>query len=199
MKKTIDVRGKLCPEPLMITRKAIKESSNGDSIEIVTDNETACKNIGSYLKELKITFIDRDNHIYFVLGEEQQPTLEAIPECSISEKTDNGYIVVLKSEEMGNATSELGILLMRAFISTLADSDKLPKTIIMYNGGVKLAKSGTDTARGLKKLEEMGVELIICGTCVDFYQLKEDIKIGTISNMFVIVQKLSHATNIIYP
>lgn len=199
MKKIIDARGKLCPEPLMMTRQAIKEATPGDSIEVMTDNDTACKNIGTYLTELKTAFTETDGHIHFIVGNHDESILEKLPNCPTDSGEKNGYLIVLKSEEMGSEDPNLGKLLMRAFLNTVADSEKLPRTIIIYSGGVRLTLTGTDTSRSLAKLEEKGVEIVICGTCVDFYQLKESIKIGTISNMFVIVEKMANAINIVYP
>lgn len=198
-KRTIDARGKLCPEPLMMTRRAIKEAAQGDTIEVITDNDIACKNIGSYLTEMKIAFTEANGQISFIVGNHDTALLEAIPACPTKPANDNGYVIVIKSQEMGSEDANLGKLLMRAFLNTVAESDKLPQTIIIYSGGIRLTMVGTDTARSLAKLEEKGVEVVICGTCVDFYQLKESIKIGTISNMFVIVEKMANATNIVYP
>lgn len=199
MKTIIDTKGKLCPEPLMMTRRAIKEAANGDNIEVITDNETACKNVCSYLKELKIGFLEQGGHISFIVGNKDLSLLEPTPICPVKSINNNGYVIVIKSETMGSDDPVLGKMLMRAFLNTVADSDKLPQTILMYNGGVKLATIGSDTSRTLSKLEEKGVEVIICGTCVDFYQLKDTINIGTISNMFVIADTLSKATNVVYP
>lgn len=199
MKTTIDACGKLCPEPLMMTRRAIKAAAQGDTIEVITDNDTACQNIGSYLTEMKIAFTEANGHLSFIVGNHDAARLEMLPACPTKPMNNNGYVVVLKSQEMGSEDANLGRLLMRAFLNTVAESDKLPQTVIIYSGGIRLALVGTDTARSLAKLEEKKVEVIICGTCVDFYQLKESIKIGTISNMFVIVEKMANATNIVYP
>lgn len=199
MQTIIDARGKLCPEPLMMTRRALKEAAQGDNIEVITDNDTACKNIGSYLTEMKIAFTEADGRVSFIAGNHDASLLAATPACPVKKVNNNGYVIVIKSEEMGSEDPNLGRLLMRAFINTVGDSEKLPQTILIYSGGVRLTLLGTDTSRSLAKLEEKGVEIIICGTCVDFYQLKDSIKIGTISNMFVIVEKMANATNIVYP
>ena len=206
--KIVDARGKLCPQPLMMTRKAVMESSKNEEIEIVMDNETACSNVETYLTESNVKYSvssnNEEQHISFVVdGEEKidanKEIVCPIPEKKIKNNIREGYVVAIKSEYMGEGDVELGELLLRAYINTLSENDFLPQTIILYNNGVKIALSDRDTSRSLEEMEKKGVELILCGTCIDFYKLKPEIKIGKISNMFVIADKLSKAINIVYP
>lgn len=199
--KTIDTRGLLCPAPLIHTKKAIKEAQGGEILEVLLDNETACQNVSSYLKELGINtdvvLNENIQHIRFTVPDQVDETVNAESFCKTP--ANNNYVVVLKSELMGEGDPQLGTLLMRAFINSLKETDQLPSSIILYNSGVKLAIDGSDTAASLAEMENKGVTIICCGTCVDFYELKPVIKIGTISNMFRITQLTSEAGHVVYP
>jgi selenium metabolism protein YedF len=100
---------------------------------------------------------------------------------------------------MGDGDEELGHLLMNNFIMAIKDLDVLPRKMVFYNKGVTLGAVGSPVADQLKEIEKMGVTLLFCATCVDFYSLNEKIKIGTLSNMFEIAQVMSSATHIIKP
>ncbi|MGL5318381.1 MAG: sulfurtransferase-like selenium metabolism protein YedF [Bacteroidales bacterium] len=199
--KTIDTRGMLCPAPLIHTKRAIKDAREGEMLEVLLDNETACQNVAAYLKELGINtdvvLNDKVQHVRFTVPSQVDQTVDAASFCNIQETSN--YVVVLKSQLMGEGDPQLGALLMRAFINSLKEVDQLPTAIILYNSGVKLAVDGTDTAASLAEMENKGVTIVCCGTCVDFYELKPMIKIGAISNMFRITQLTSKAGNVVYP
>jgi selenium metabolism protein YedF len=108
-------------------------------------------------------------------------------------------VVSITSEIMGSGSDELGLLLMQAFINTLTKQDELPKTIIFYNAGVKLCANDSPVIETLKSLENSGVKLLSCGTCLDYYDLKESLGVGIISNMHDIQSTLFSATRIITP
>lgn len=100
---------------------------------------------------------------------------------------------------MGKGDPELGRILMKGFIYTLTEVEVLPKTIIFYNEGVKLAVENSESLNDLKNLEERGVEILCCGTCVNFYGLTDEVKIGSITNMYNIVNKQMNARRVIKP
>lgn len=199
--KTIDTRGLLCPAPLIHTKKAIKTATAGEPMEVLLDNETACQNVYAYLHEIgintEVVLNENVQHIRFTAPEQIDETVNAESFCKTP--ANNNYVVVLKSEHMGDGDPQLGTLLMRAFINSLKETDQLPSSIILYNSGVKLAINGSDTAASLAEMENNGVSIICCGTCVDFYELKPVIRIGTISNMFRITQLTSEAGHVVYP
>lgn len=199
MTKTVDTLGMLCPTPLILTKKAINEAAEGDTIRVIVDNEMAFTNLSSYLKELKIEFTstnDGTNYRFeFAKPAEQLNDIDASGFCS----TSSNYVVVIKSEVMGTGSDELGRLLMRSFVNSLKEADRLPSDIILYNAGVKLAVKGCDTALSLHELEERGVGIIACGTCVDFFDIKETLSVGAIGNMFTITKIVSEAGSVIYP
>lgn len=109
------------------------------------------------------------------------------------------FVVVFKSDSMGSGDKQLGDLLIKAYINTLAENSNKPAALVFYNAGVLLAAKDSDTAPALQVLEEQGVELLLCGTCVEFFDLKQQLAAGTISNMHAISEILSSANHVIYP
>jgi len=198
--KTIDTRGHLCPAPLIMAKKGISEATPGEAIEILTDNDTACQNLQNYLTELKLNPQVRTEgnvHIFTLTAPE---ALAAAPSPeSFCAAPANDYVVAIKSNAMGIGDDDLGHILMRAFINSLNAADKLPTAILLYNSGVKVALKDTDTALSLQELEDKGVAVMACGTCVEYFGVKESLAVGMISNMYTITKYLSEAGHVVYP
>lgn len=206
---TIDVKGKKCPEPLIITKRAIRTAQVGDSFAILLDNEVATCNLEEFLHEMKINTSREDDGdtslISFTIGAEpiKVPNISefcAIPSKSNEQKGD--YVVVISSEGMGkdaDGSNSLGKMLMIGYLNSLAEQDLLPQKVILYNSGVLLASRGADTIVSMKKLSERGVDIILCGICVDYYELKEKIEVGRIGNMFDITRLTSVTGHVVYP
>lgn len=199
--KIIDTKGKLCPAPLILTKRALVEATSGEEIEVLMDNDTACSNLRSYLDELNIVPVQTQKGDIislkimkpFVVDE----GVDEMAYCSSVASSD--YVVVLKSNVMGTGDDSLGAILLRAFINSLKEVDRLPSSIVIYNSGVMVAIDGTDTADSLKELEALGVTIITCGTCLDFYDVKDQLSVGVISNMYKITTVLAKAGHVVYP
>jgi len=108
-----------------------------------------------------------------------------------------GNVIVLTSEVLGDGPEELGRLLMKNFLYTLTGAEQLPSTLLFLNSGVKLLVEGAVTVESLLVLAERGVELLACGTCLDYYQLKDKLAVGQVSNMATIQEKMLQAENVI--
>lgn len=205
--KTIDTRGKLCPEPLILTRRAIAQGVPGDEFEVLTDNETAFSNLRSYLAELGIGFRTESDTIRFTLSEVPAGVGPAAPEpvCAAVElaagpRVERGdYCVAVTADCMGRGDDDLGKVLLRAFINSLGEAERLPGHMVFYNSGIHVALEGSDTVPALRELETRGVEILVCGTCLDFYGMKERLAVGRVSNMFRITEVLSQAGHVVYP
>lgn len=197
--KTVDARGLLCPAPLILTKKAIDSAQQGDALEVLIDNETSLSNVLSYLNELQIIPIKESADELFTLRFTKPSELKQGVQATDFCFAPTAYVVVIKSETMGEGSNELGALLMRAFVNSLKEVERLPSAIILYNGGVKLGVKGTDTAQSLAELEKRGVGIISCGTCVDYYGLKNEMAVGAISNMYKITKLVSEAGHVVYP
>lgn len=200
--KVINCQGLICPMPLIETKKAIKNSKIGDILVVEVDNETSFNNLSHFLKDNGLTFdYKQDASVYRFTFEVKE--LASIPnEMQNIVKTavsKGSYIVVIDSNSMGYGSEDLGKILIKGFINTLDQLENLPLEIICYNSGVNLAIKGSDTAQSLKKLHDKGVKITLCGTCVDFYGIKESIEVGTISNMLYIAGKLAGNYHIVKP
>ena len=108
-------------------------------------------------------------------------------------------LVVLSANTMGTGEEKLGKALMKAFVFALTKQDVLPETILCYNTGAYLTTEGADTLEDLKLLESEGVTILTCGTCLDFYGLKEKLMVGGVTNMYDIVERMESAQIIVRP
>ena len=118
--------------------------------------------------------------------------------CAVDARK-KGMLVVLSANTMGTGEEKLGKALMKAFVFALTKQDTLPETILCYNTGAYLTCQGADTLEDLKLLESEGVTILTCGTCLDFYGLKETLAVGGVTNMYDIVQRMESAGTIVRP
>lgn len=127
---------------------------------------------------------------------EETPAEELCDCCNTIRK---GQAVVLSAEVMGTGDEKLGKALMKAFVFALTKQDLLPETIVCYNGGAFLTCEGAETLEDLKYMAEAGVNIVTCGTCLDFYGLKDKLAVGSVSNMYEIVEILENASRVVRP
>lgn len=112
---------------------------------------------------------------------------------------DQKYIVVLASDTMGEGNEELGGVLIKAFLSNLLEQDQAPDQILLYNTGVRLIEEGAAPVDDFKALAEAGSEILACGTCVDFFDIKERLAVGEISNMKTIIERIRAYDRVVRP
>lgn len=193
----VDARGLPCPQPVIRTRKALQL---GCQVLAIVDNETAQKNVTRMAEKAGATVEveRRDDGIYLSIapGGEAQPRTERIGEVASS---GGGIVLVVPGEQMGRGDdAELGGVLVRAFFHTLGEVDPMPATIIFFNSGVRLVVSGSPVVEDLQALAEDAVEILACGTCLDYYGLKEKVAVGTVSNMYTIAETMLRAGRLVY-
>lgn len=196
----IDTKGKLCPQPLIETKKALKSASVGEKIEVVCDNEIAKENIMIFLEDMKMSpdcSVDGNVYsIHFTKATSDSPNLNPSEYCDSSPKD---YAIVIKSSLMGSGDKELGEILIKAYINSLPELENQPTHIVFYNSGVKLIATESGVIESLKDLENRGVSIIVCGTCVDYYELKGKVDVGMISNMYTISDIMANTGHVVYP
>ena len=202
MEKIIDCRGLACPLPVVNTKKAAEEAHLGDLLTVLVDNEIAVQNLQRFAshKGFSVTLEKRGEQEFAVVitvsgGVETAP--EEIT-CAVDARK-KGMLVVLSANTMGTGDAKLGASLMKAFVFALTRQDQLPETILCYNSGAYLTCEDADTLEDLKLLESEGVTVLTCGTCLDFYGLKEKLAVGGVTNMYDIVERMEKATAIIKP
>lgn len=113
--------------------------------------------------------------------------------------TKSGYVIAFKKNKMGGGSDELGETLIKAYINSLLELDSQPSTIVFYNSGVKLACHDSGVEKALAELESRSINLLLCGTCVNYFDLKSSLAAGKISNMYTISETLAQASHVVYP
>jgi selenium metabolism protein YedF len=203
--RIVDTKGQLCPAPLIATKKALKETAVGESFKVLTDNQTSFNNLSRFLKDNYANFQVSETGGVWTLTitkttvDITKAKVEEYSNSSISNFPKGDFIIVLASDKMGDGDNELGHLLMHNFIKALKNLDRLPQKMVFYNNGVKLVTKDSPVIEHLKDLEKMGVELMLCATCVNHYSLGSVIGAGTVSNMYAIAETMSSSGNIIRP
>lgn len=203
--KIVDVKGQLCPAPLIATKRALKETPAGESFTVLIDNKTSFSNVSRFLNDNNTRFKVNEKEGLWTLtvtrasGELTKPNEKeyCAPEVPHFQKGD--YVIAVSSDMMGEGDTDLGTLLMINFIKAIHDLDILPSKIVFYNRGVLLGKNDSAVLELLIDLERMGVALFLCGTCIKHYSLEDKIHIGTVSNMFEIAQIMSSAGKVVKP
>ena len=198
----VDARGDACPLPVVKAKKAIAELNGAGEVEVLVDNEIAVQNLTKMAQQKGYTYsaekrAEREYRVLFTVGEPAPKTPAAPEACTPDARTD--AVVAIASDKMGEGAEELGKTLLKAFVFSLTQQEKLPKTILFYNGGAHLTCEGSPMLEDLKALEAEGVEILTCGTCLNFYGLTEKLAVGGVTNMYVIAEKLLHAGNVVKP
>jgi selenium metabolism protein YedF len=202
MAKVIDARGLPCPQPVLKTKDAF-EQSTGESLLVIINSAESRDNVERFLKHSgveidKIEEKSGDFYIYtkVISGTVLPASITETISCA-TQPAGTGTTVFINKDRIGHGSDELGTNLMKAFIATIKDLSVQPKTICFMNSGVKLTIKGVESLTYLKELEEKGVELQVCGTCLGFFNLKEQIGVGRISNMYDISETMLKSSKVI--
>ena len=205
MEKIIDCKGMACPLPVVNAKKAAEELTNGDRLVVLVDNEIAVQNLTRFgeHKGFTVSAEKKAKQEYTVTMSingtaKAQEAVEENITCEVDTRR-KGMLVVLSANTMGTGDPKLGTSLMKAFVFALTKQDQLPDTILCYNTGAYLTCEGADTLEDLKLLESEGVTILSCGTCLDFYGIKEKLAVGGVTNMYDIVERMENAAQIIKP
>ena len=202
-KKTVNAMGDVCPVPLVKAKNAIAELAGSGKVEVLVDNEIAVAEPGKNGAAERIWLSgkreeEKEYHVEFTVSETEPAETEEKTVCLVpaAKKTK---LVVLSADHMGEGAEELGKILMKSFLYALTQQDELPDTILCYNGGAKLTCEGSESLEDLKDLVARGVEILTCGTCLNFYGITEKLQIGSVTNMYDIVERMSSADRVIKP
>lgn len=200
---TVDARGEQCPIPVVKATKAIGEMTEPSVLEVHVDNEIAVQNVlrmasgkGYAAKSEQL----EEKHFRITVDVDKLPESGAAqPEAVCLPDARGNTIVAVGTATMGIGNDELGKTLMKGFLYAVSQQEELPKTMLFYNGGAHLTTEGSASLEDLKNMEAQGVEILTCGTCLDFYGLKDKLAVGGVTNMYVIVEKLSKSAKVIKP
>ena len=200
---TVDARGEQCPIPVVRATKAIGEMTEPSLLEVHVDNEIAVQNVlrmasgKGYAAKSEQT---GEKHFVITVDVDRLPEKDAEPDEAVCQSDRRANTVVaIGTATMGVGSDELGKTLMKGFLYALSQQDELPETILFYNGGAYLTTEGSASLEDLKNMEAQGVEILTCGTCLEYYGLKNKLQVGSATNMYVIVEKLTKAAKVIKP
>ena len=193
----VDCRGLACPQPVITTKKALDQLKEGE-LMVIVDNASSCNNVERFVRsqgcsvEIKESGLDFYIHIQKANGKGEEKKTQ--PDEKVKK-----VVVYINSHLLGGGDEALGAFLMKAFLKTLLDLETQPSRLILVNSGVQLAAEDSKVLETLQMLSEKGVEIVCCGTCIDFYELKGKMKVGVISNMYDIIQSMLEADRLIRP
>lgn len=199
----VNAIGDACPIPVVKTLNALKELGGAGTVQTLVDNEIAVQNL-TRLAESKGCTIETEKRSEkefcvtittagAVAAAENEEISCIVP--AAKKKT----VVVVSADHMGEGSEELGRILIKGFLFALTQQEHLPSTVLFYNGGAKLTTEGSASLEDLKTLEANGVEILTCGTCLDYYGLKDKLAVGGVTNMYVIVEKQMQADLVLRP
>lgn len=211
-KKIVDARGLACPLPVVNAKKALAEFKEDGILTVLADNEIAVQNLQKFAAQKGLQAVSEKK-----AEKEYEVTIQVcagVPAAAEKKEDGNerpeditcspdarkeGLLVVLCANVMGNGDEKLGRSLMKAFIFALTKQDRLPQTIVCYNSGAYLTCEGSESLEDFKELEAEGVQIMTCGTCLDFYGIKDKLAVGTVTNMYEIVETMETAVRIVRP
>ncbi|MCL6638104.1 MAG: sulfurtransferase-like selenium metabolism protein YedF [Firmicutes bacterium] len=188
--RMLDCRGMACPRPVLETKKALEEAP-GSPLVVVVDNEAARENVSRFAKSAgrTVSVAEKDGFYHLAIGERGVPAEAETPACCFS--SADGPVYFITTNSLGQGPPDLGMVLMKSLMVTLAEHRPVPAALLFLNTGVHLALEGSPVLEQLRRLAGMGTEILVCGTCLDYYKVGEKLAIGTVSNMYDINGRLA--------
>lgn len=199
----VNAMGDTCPIPVVKTKDAIRQlGADGGVVETLVDNEIAVQNLtkmanqkGYGVESEKLG--ENEYRVTMTVGAGadlpagNEETLCAVP------AGQKNTVVVVAADHMGEGQGELGKNLLKAFLYALSQQERLPKTLLFYNGGAALTCQGSLSLEDLQSMAERGVEILTCGTCLNYYGMTDKLQVGAVTNMYVITEKQMQADLVI--
>ncbi len=205
----VNAMGDACPIPVVKTKNAIRALNGPGVVETIVDNEIAVQNLTKMAnqKGYGATYEKLDSNRYKValtVGDAAAEAVEGGNAEEVCPAAQTGgdprnIVVAISSSKMGEGSDELGAALLKSFLYTLCRQEELPRTILFYNGGAHLTCADSPTLEDLKSLQAEGVEILTCGTCLNYYGLSDKLAVGEVTNMYAIAEKLTRAHLIVKP
>ncbi|MBN1863030.1 MAG: sulfurtransferase-like selenium metabolism protein YedF [Dehalococcoidales bacterium] len=185
----IDARGLPCPQPVIKTKKALEEIETGQ-VTVLVDSPESRENVRRFAQSQGCQVAVREEAGVVFLDITKGTSCQAVPKQS-------GDVVLITSDRLGVGEERLGEILMHAFLNTLWDYTPKPAKLLFINNGVRLTTEGSEVLETLKLLEKEGVQVFSCGTCLEYYKLKDKLGVGAVSDMYATVDALLAAEKVI--
>ncbi|MGN0070206.1 MAG: sulfurtransferase-like selenium metabolism protein YedF [Atopobiaceae bacterium] len=197
----IDARNLKCPKPVVLTLEALPKLKDGESLDILVNDNVALSNLMRLAASKKLDFYANqqgadtviklvpraDSEIGSDAAEKEAQAFCDVPAAAPAAPT----VIAVDTDSMGRGNDELGHILMKGFIYALAHQEKVPDTMLFYNGGAHLTCEGSESLDDIKELESRGTKILTCGTCLDFYGIKDKLAVGEVTNLYAIAEIVS--------
>ena len=192
----VNAVGDACPIPVTKTIHALSGMTEAGTVEVHVDNETAVQNLNRLAtgKGLKFSAEKREEKLFVVTLSGTAPE-----EAACAPDNRDNTVVAIGTNCLGSGDDTLGATLMKGFLYALSQQERLPRTILFYNGGAKITTEGSVSIEDLKNMEAQGVEIRTCGTCLNYYGLTDKLAVGSVTNMYDIVETMTSAGKVIRP
>jgi selenium metabolism protein YedF len=187
---TIDMKGKPCPIPVVEAKKALRGLTVGQTLTVLVDNDIAVQNLQKMADGMGY------GTAYEQLGDVEYSVAICVAAASKNE-AGPGFVVAIGRNRMGAGSDALGEMLMKSYIYSLSAMNPPPSHILFFNGGAYLSCEGAATLNDLQALQEKGVDIQTCGACLNYYGLKDKLRVGGITNMDYIATTMAGANRLI--
>jgi len=200
--KIVDATKLTCPQPVVLTKEAIEEN---EKVKVIVDNETARENVQRLGAKLgcEVTIEAKASGIFEITlvrkASRSIPARDIPRPLAAPAPVPGPFVIVCSEDKMGRGNDELGLVLMRAFLHTICLQKEKPDVMVFYNTGVQLTLEGAETLDDLKELAAAGVEILVCGTCLNYFEAKDKLGVGVVSNMYDIAGTMSKASRLLTP
>ena len=199
--KIVDVKGQACPMPLIRTKKALKEISEGEALKVIINNESSMRNVLHFLEDNGITArMEKTGDVYEIFvnkqGEANLEQVDVNDYCEVNYPPED-FVLVFSKNRIGDGAEELGKMLVAGFLDTFKEMERLPKKVIFLNSGVDMVLKGSPVVPVLKEYELKGIELLACGTCLEYYDKLDEVAVGRVSNAYDILNATINAGKVI--
>jgi selenium metabolism protein YedF len=200
--KIVNARGLSCPQPVVLAKQAIETH---EQVKVIVDDETALENVKRLgAKQGCDVQVEKKNDGTYEINltrkaDTSRTKDDSAASCGAPTSSSGPFVIVISADTMGRGNDELGYVLIRAFLHAIAFQKEKPSIMLFYNTGVKLSVQGSEVLDDLKQLEGEGVQLLVCGTCLNYFEIKDKLAAGTVSNMYDIVETMSRAGRLLVP
>ena len=184
---TVDVRGSLCPKPVIETKK-VSDANPDAVITTIVDNEVSRDNVEKFGKSRGYGVAIRQDGKDFYLT--MTPNDNPVVDGSCEPMSYGNRVILMTKDYLGEGSEELGRSWMNTFWVCMLEADIKPSKIYFINSSVKMVTNDSVHLENIKKLADAGVEIAACGICLDFYGVKENVGVGSITNMYAITDAI---------
>ena len=195
--KEIDARGLACPAPVLLTKESI-EKEQPNLLKVIVDNEAAKQNVSRFLESQQFeASVQQEGDDFHVIGEQGESPFSEEIAAALSEAESKKIMVMVATDRIGYGDDELGLKLMSSFIKTLKEMGPEVWRLVFVNNGVKLAIGGSEVLSDLQDYEKEGLHILVCGTCLNHFNLLDQKQVGETTNMLDIVTAMQLADKVI--